>query len=409
MKLRGVVALTVLVLSGSPILAGSATAQTSTPERPTIVSGHVTRDGKSIYRATVFVSAWPNQASINTLTESSRIDMIELGKVLGDRYGTYTFEVLPSRIPADYRDDQGGVNLRLLITDGDQLTVREVTVGRLDDKTGGKDAQLDSVDLSTSRASNLSRLATNAASSGDAVAQQIVLPASAMLNEGQVASALDAKSTTQAVVPLGLRPVVTPVVPYMGCYAFTGARHGPYLETYGTVYAGPGVKGKVEHYAGASHTIGIAAKASGGWYASGSQTLSSQAGYTTSFNVADAYVKNYVYQRYYYTKCDTTGSWVTVLTQSKPDLISSGPQFSYAGHVNYAYCTTTYKGVTYSTSTTKEGTVAGGMDLPFINVSAQSGWNSSVKFSFYFSRAGKICGNRNTGWLNSSLISTYAS
>lgn len=64
-------------------------------------------------------------------------------------------------------------------------------------------------------------------------------------------------------------------------------------------------------------------------------------------------------------------------------------------------------GRTYKRSSSKNGAITGGMDLPFINTSAQAGWTSDTTIAYKFSKAGTICGSNDT-WMYAAAISTKA-
>lgn len=226
------------------------------------------------------------------------------------------------------------------------------------------------------------------------------------------------RTTLQRAIPqeavtfrTGTRAVASPAaLPAGGCYTVEGGEHGPYRETFAKVYGTEYVKGSVDQYYESSHTIGVAVKgAIGGWGASGTARVdvSSSAGYKTSFNIVDAAVANNVLEKYYYTKCNTSGEWEPVATVSKPIRITSGPYFTRVAHTNYKKCDTAYSGIIYSRKSGTNGTIAGGMDLPFVNTSAQSGWDSKTTLEYKFTKGGSICGSDDT-WMYASALSAKA-
>jgi hypothetical protein len=61
-------------------------------------------------------------------------------------------------------------------------------------------------------------------------------------------------------------------------------------------------------------------------------------------------------------------------------------------------------GTSWSTGHATSATIEGGVSLGPINVSAQSGYGTSVQLIFNYHVAGEICGNNSAGPVNSSLV-----
>jgi hypothetical protein len=62
----------------------------------------------------------------------------------------------------------------------------------------------------------------------------------------------------------------------------------------------------------------------------------------------------------------------------------------------------------YGRNTERNGTYTAGLDLPFINLSAQSGWTSSMSLDFWFDRAGSTCGSNGLPFAKAPRVSTRA-
>lgn len=200
---------------------------------------------------------------------------------------------------------------------------------------------------------------------------------------------------------------VTAASDYWDCWSETGARHGPYPERFATFYGKSYAKGRVVHNDGTSHSVGVGVKAPGGsWGQARTDSVrATGVGYDSAYTIADAHVFNKIYQRYYYAKCRSraTGE-VETTTTTKPAGFASGPHYSYAGHVDYSTCSPTYANHTYSRTSYTNGTYSAGLDLPFVNLSAQSGWTTSTAMHWKFTKAGKLCGN-GSQWGQASRVS----
>ncbi|MET8159371.1 hypothetical protein ABZT47_23625 [Sphaerisporangium sp. NPDC005289] len=60
----------------------------------------------------------------------------------------------------------------------------------------------------------------------------------------------------------------------------------------------------------------------------------------------------------------------------------------------------TYSSGTFTKSRGKNATVSGGVDLGVVNVSAQSGFNTSSSISWTVTKKTRLCGNSREGWAN---------
>jgi hypothetical protein len=352
-------------------------------------------------KAVVIASIWPNHAVASTPGTVAQMQQLDTVVTASSRY---RIRIPAASVAADHLSPDGSIDFRLVISDGNSAQIQEITA------RPGLPANVESVNLGTRPLSTAER--------NPAEAAQPVTFDAAHLVPGLTRSAVEA-APPNADVTRFARPARTqvsvdgelagalPAVPTLGCYVVSGAQHGPYNETFTRVYGTASVKGSVDQQAGSSHTISVAVKGLGAWGASGTKTVSTTAGWYTDFVIVDAAVYNKVYQQYFYTKCNTSGSWETVATQSKPTTFHSGPYFYHTPHANYTNCTTGYQGTTYTRSSNRQGAIVGGMDLPFIKVSAQSGWDAATLIQYRFFSPGRICGS-NAMWQQAAFISATA-
>jgi hypothetical protein len=351
-----------------------------------VISGRAHGQGE---RVAVVASIWPNR--LHQPAEGGRVDMRNLEPVV-TKSGRYRITIPAVDVPPGTVSEVGDIDVHLVISDGSSAEVQEVSVGL------NEVSEVDAVDLTQQQGPPQTK--------PEGPTPRI------KFRSADLAPGLTTKMIERAVVEETAvrRIAASPDVVQAGCAIYTGGLHGPYNETFTKVYGTSYVKAKIDHNSTASHTIGVAVKgANGVWGASGTSSISASYGYETSQNVVDSNVINKVMQRYYYTKCNTIDDPTlrTVSTQSKAQYVDSAPYFTYAPHVNYGNCRGTYATVHYKRASTKQGSISGGMDLPFINVSAQSGWDSNTNIDYYFTRNVKLCGS-NATWLTAAYISATA-
>lgn len=361
------------------VIAGPVSWATAEPGGESIVvKGRAIRDGSAVGGARFQVRVWPKQAILENLPDGAVVDVRTVQTGNADGLGRYSV-MLPADLPAQYLSTVG-VNVEIIMSDGNQAATQQVTVRPDAMVATTLDFELGLATTGLGRAQ-----AARGLSLGDQPATPGVGSATA-LGMGRTSAAAGG-----------------------GCATSTGARHGPYMEKYADIWATAYVKGRVVHELGTSHTVGIGVKNAGSstWSAGGTSGVSSSVGYDSTYTIADAAVYNKVWERYYYYTCVTsTGTYTT--TYTRPDGFHSGPYYAHIAHVNYANCAATYAGHEYSRTTGANGTYAGGLDLPFIDLSAQSGWTSATEIHWKFSRAGQLCGSSGLPWSSAPRISANA-
>jgi hypothetical protein len=157
------------------------------------------------------------------------------------------------------------------------------------------------------------------------------------------------------------------------------------------------------------HTLGVGYGVSGGnggWSQSGTKAISLAAGAERG-GVADATVWNKInYRDLGWTNLPECHNMaIRRLPISVHSLLTN---FTYARHVNFAYCTPNYTGGTYWKIRGRNVTYGGGVDIGPINVSAQSGYNRESKIAWTVTRRTSICGSTPEGWAESPQASASA-
>lgn len=114
-------------------------------------------------------------------------------------------------------------------------------------------------------------------------------------------------------------------------------------------------------------------------------------------------------ERYTNYTCYADGKYYTTV-YSYPSYEYDGPYYTQVAHTNYTTCSTGYAGHSYSRKTYANATISGGVDMPFVDVSAQADWSSSMKCGWQFSssRGGKLCGSNPKPWTQTPYVSGTA-
>lgn len=359
--------------------------------------------GVGVSDGTVIARLWPDDQTTAALPEGASFDFYEIGTATTGDDGGFSFTLDPATIPADYIDNDGRVDLEILGGNDVVMTTRFTTVEFIRDVTDAEGA------ADTSPNPTLPRIGTWVAADNAAV------PAAVDLDLGTIrdGSPLDEYDVAVPnVAPAAILESILASGPGGGCFQTAGARRGPYLETFATIYGDGGVKGRIVQSTSSSHTLGIGVKYPGdtGFSASGTATKTSGFGYDSSYNVVDAAVQNKVYYRDYKQGC-TTGTGATYTSQyEKPDgFYQAGPYYKYAGHTNYTTCATGHAGHSYWRSSSKNGQFSGGVELPGANLSAQSGYSSSQEVAYQFTKQGKLCGSGGKPWGSAPRMSARTS
>lgn len=366
------------------------------------IEGRLQANGKP-HRGWIRIRVWPDDEYLGRVPDGAQFEKLELADVQTDASGRFEFTV-PADVPERFVADDGEVALEITGSDGYTAAIANLSVVL----TGSENArpveagQLGTgptrslprprvtLDVGIERAAAQRRAAQADARRaglpvGDTVATPVVMRADALgMGQSQIRGTHPHRSPTVAASD------------YWSCWSETGSRHGPYREQFATFYGKSYAKGRVVHNEGTRHTVGVAVKGPGGtWGQARTDAVNANGvGYDSGYTIVDAHVFNRIYQRYYYAKCRSMATGVVeTTTTSKPAGFSDGPQYTYAGHVDYSNCTPGYAGHNYHRTSEANHTYGAGLDLPFVNLSSHSGWTSTTEMHWRFTRTGKLCGN----------------
>ena len=395
---------TVASLGGVGLAVAPGTATGASAGLPVLATGTLTfPDGASTGQVLVFAD--PNQRTLHKTPDggSLTVPLVTATNVASD--GAFTLTLDPATLPANTVQPDGSVNLEAIAVSGGRQQVfffpaalartSTGTTAFVSTSTGARPATPRlRFDLRGGSASNLNYDATKWLSESGRL-----LPATTV-------ATLDANTTT-------------PVKPTTAQIAAAVAA-GTTAEASCLLHAGDYIKGKPEHFvnvytdnnntstahvtesASATHTLGVAVDFGGTWHQSGTANISRSS--STSATSADRQKAwsywNKVNYRKFFDSC--LGKY------QKPagfyDLLSG----NYDGPVDMlwltASCDAKRKGDSWDTGSADAATFGTGVDLPVVDVSAQTGFATSENVHFRFLRRGEVAGNAGSGPVNSSKV-----
>jgi hypothetical protein len=190
------------------------------------------------------------------------------------------------------------------------------------------------------------------------------------------------------------------------CGWFLKQRYPAREEQYMGFHNWSNAKGTLNQKSGSNHTIGIAAKASSAsskWTASSSATLSVSSSQEDFISrIVDAWAIGTVNYGRYENRC---GQGQRIKPISLGDPIK---KFVRANHpVLNGACIERYNGSLLTMTSSKNITIAGGIDVAGISLSAQSGYTQESKLTLDFKAGTKVCGSSSSGVTRSSRIEAH--
>lgn len=345
------------------------------------------------------VYAWPSSDRLAVATEGDQMAMPLIQKGVLGSGGRFSVAIDAARLPQGVVSGNGQVDLQIIVTDG----LREATWSTSVAQVGGR--------WSTTMAHVAKRSAPDevvfdlagetAELASDARDKQIDHGPATVGQARSAGAELATSDKNLSVLPVGrghFRNSGIVYAPSETCVTTTGTTYYGLLEHFATVYGWSGATGTMDFDTGSSHTLGVGVSSSGtAMRQSGTASIGTSAGATIG-NIADAHVKNRVNYRNYYNSCSP-------YEYRKPlsfnALMPSGDFTRAADHNYTASCANYYPGGTTWKQNVTNYTYSAGVDIGPINVSAQSGWNTATKLTYYVKEKSKICGSSLSGWVNS--------
>lgn len=363
------------------------------------------RIGGSLPAAPVEVQlvAWPNEAVLASLPDGAVVQTISIGRATTDAVGGFAIAAPMVDLPASYVDSDGSVDFELEgVYEGRQLRLDfSASRGRASDGSfswGSRGKQAE-VLIDFGKASGVRMIADDPATWVDASGNVGTLDEQGGLLAQRASEAAPGSSATLTLTSDGhvVRPDATgPCTEVAGAWTYGVDEY--FIKAYGW----SGAKATLHQEVGAIHTLGVAGAFSGGSY---SQTGTTNFGVnSTSANtvpgVVDALAHDLVNYRRYSNSC--TGYSVKRAT-SWSSLLDN---FTYAPHVNFSTCSSTfYSGATPSKTAGTNVTYGAGVSLGAITLSAQSGHTATSKTMWVITKESRICGSNPQGWASSPQAS----
>jgi hypothetical protein len=202
-----------------------------------------------------------------------------------------------------------------------------------------------------------------------------------------VARAPDGTSTRSAMQPLTVPRAssLTRMDP-VGCGTIRGDKHRLH-ERFMKVENWRGAPAVVTQGRASTHTLGVGVGSSFSgspvkWHAAGTETVSRSIQESQS-GIVQKWVWNLVNYQDSHTRCsDGRGHTTRYVTRSPIGINTAFSRFTVAGSrpLLTQHCQRRKRGYDMTKNTARNETVAGGVDIGPINVSAQSGWNEGTKY-----------------------------
>lgn len=403
-------------MSSSPAFAYGASMDHSLQGSSLIANGLLSDHGKPLASADVVAVAWPSQRILAGLSHGEAVPTYVIGRTKTDSAGRFSLPAAAASMPAKFRGQAGQVDVELVFGDATRAAHWHYSVvpagpdsitWALQGGTSGRpDLRADLAERIGYETSDTP--ATWVGSDGTALGSTrgrvlASLPVSAPDRAfGQMRN-LPLTTLRTARANAGGREGTLTASPSEICQAYAGTIHYGLNEYFMQAYAWSGALASVYQKNDTSHTLGVGYSTTGsegGFRANGSQSTTLAASASRG-GVADAYVYNRVNYRDYGDSCGTA------VTRKPYSVYALLTNFTYTPHSTLSSCQT-YTGGTYTKYQGRNYTYGAGMDIGPINVSAQSGWNSTTEIAWSVTKKTKLCGSSSSGWVSSSLASASA-
>ncbi|GAB3055047.1 hypothetical protein GCM10027053_14800 [Intrasporangium mesophilum] len=380
-----------------------------------LVDGILTDHGRALGAADVVAVAWPNQQTLQGLTEGEMVATYVIGRTKTDGAGRFKIDTETANIPAQFRGEGDLIDVELVFGDSTREAHWHYSAapgaGRGWIRRGGSGKAPDfRGDVGTATGYDLADdPAAWVGPDGKALGiskgrGQVTLSISKpdrsfdQLRHSPLSQLRAARATAHGrLSPEQMRSAGANLtaVPTEICQSYAGTIHYGLSEYFLRAFGWSGAYATVIEQVGNDHTLGIGFSATGsetGFRASGSQSTNMSAGGERS-GVADAYAWNKVNYRDYGDSCSASK------TRKPLGVYALLTNFTYTPHQVMLSCTT-YAAGKYTKSQGTNVTYSSGMDIGPINVSAQSGWNTNTEVQWSLTKRTKICGSTSAGWVS---------
>ncbi|MGW4642206.1 DNRLRE domain-containing protein [Sphaerisporangium sp. NPDC004334] len=405
------------------------------------VTGLAAIDGQAVPGADVVANAWPREEILDGLADGAEVPLHTIGVAKADSAGRFIIDVDPDALPADYVADDGSVDVQLAIADATREVRWHYTATRPAATPAGgvstasatviplwSTAPADVAENSgpATLAIDLGGNARVAENRADTPAEWIdpgpegeeidpdteIQPDPDPSTEPEwqddsLGAAAGAQASAVAVEPRS-DVFTTAAAQYgmaaaaAGCITEARAKFTGRQERFMEAHGWSGAKAKINQSHGVDHQLGIGFKNTAGQWSGGGSLKVDLAASAERGGLISVWAYNKVNYRDYTRVC-YHGTKITGPTERRPIGVHSLlSKFTKAKPVIFRdtrKCTS-YSGGTYTKTRGKNATVSGGVDLGVVNVTAQSGFNSSSSISWTVSKKSWLCGNTSYGWVD---------
>ena len=402
----------------------TSTGFAASPQDARGVVGVVTRDGKPVGNADVYVAAWPTQWELEALPAGGEVVMAKLKPVRTDRRGRFKVDV--SGLDPRYVTEKGVANLQLTAVAGGDIV------------NWGFPLTVDPAARTKAerRSAEMAGLAADGAAPVGRVPEVMDLrlevgdePGVGLPGNEQKTWAPDENGNPVALTSDGLVPVddmpatdateggisAMGVVSGSRCPAATGYvtktgnwKYGVY-EAFANVWAGSRSPVTLHQAYRSSHTLGMAFKnTSGKWSQSGTYSYEQEfSGSGDKAGLIDRKVYNQV--NYAEFRCGQLYSNALLgyawLPQSIYAIASKANYIS--PHPRWSACSAYSNGDKMIKSAGTNITYGGGVGFGPITLSAQAGWSADTSLTWNFTGNSWLCGNTSSGWVSSPQAESH--
>ena len=414
-----------VILMPALLTAFPSPAEAATDD--TLVSGVILSKGAPKSGVDVTVELWPDETPV---TVGEKVEVLRVATIKTDKNGNYRIKVDPRSVPSRYKG-HGSDTLNMEITaTGDGRVSTWFTSATTPAHLEAEGAKLRDKDRSHEW------LATNSAQREVTSTSEVSLdlqsaPAAPMQLEEAFSDPSLASSESDYSAPSSDGSLATAdysagsnseseAAPAqadvegssdvqaqggVGCGRYLVGSAGSGYETFARVFAVSKAKGRIDFETTATHALGVGYSTSGAygsWSMNGTVSKSAGIGMDSGNTIVNANVKNKVaYNKYGYA-CSGSGTYAYRILPSHTMGIG---YYSYAGTASFTnFCQPGAAGGTYWRTSGSNKTFSTGIAIAGVGLSAQSGYASNAKHSYYFSSAGKWCGSNSKGMTYSALM-----
>lgn len=391
----------------------------------TLISGVASYGGTALAGAPVSLVAWPNSDVLSALADGADVPTETVASAVTDSNGNYQLAVDPSTLGSDYVDGSGIANFDVIVNHGNDSVDYSLSGAATPDSDGGSTALAtpstpDTVNFTfnndadhtvtvTDTAAQQGASGTEAGLSSDGNAYDATSTGqagSAQTIASSYVTAQDAAMSANSTDPDGAAEQGTEgdCSNWQATKTWYNDKSEFYLDAW-TVDTAPET---VDEEVGTRHTLGIGANVgSGKWTAHGTATLSKNTDGFAKFTYnKNTEIGNTVRYRKFTRACENSKdpSKNIYHHRVRPIQVTFLQSFTRnIGLMYFSHCHTWSSG----TMGRRKGEAAqfdAGVDLSFVSLSAQAGFDSKTSVTFHIKSATAMCGSTAGGWDNSPEV-----